>query len=104
MKDNKNKIEQSVYYVPEDGWSLVPLHSKKVWICDSANPKSPVKVGTMFPGGLTFEEMEKMQGVHLEDCSKEWWASLPADEYEKCLLLKNDCIHHYDPCDCKEVA
>ena len=86
--DNVNEeFSCDTYSVPEDGYTLVPLVSVGGWICSYAGSESVVSVGTTFPDGMSGDEMNDDNGVHLEDCSDEWWDSLDTDDTATCKEL-----------------
>ena len=79
--DNVNEeFSCDTYSVPEDGYTLVPIASVGCWICSYAGSESHISVGTTFPSGMNHEEMVEDGGVHLEDCSDEWWDNLDIDD------------------------
>ena len=81
------EVECDTYSVPEDGYTLVPLASVGCWICSYAGSESVVSVGTTFPDGMSGDEMNDDNGVHLDDCSDEWWDSLDTDDLATCKEL-----------------
>ena len=89
--DNVNdEFSGDTYSVPEDGYTLVPLSSVGCWICSYAGSESVVSVGTTFPqlaDDTLSEDMSDDTGVHLDDCSSEWWDSLDTDDLETCREL-----------------
>ena len=81
--DNVNEeFSGDPYSVPEDGYTLVPLASVGCWICSYAGSESVISVGTTFPDGMNDEEMVEDGGVHIDDCSDEWWDSLDNDDWK----------------------
>ena len=76
------EVECDTYSVPEDGYTLVPLTSVGCWICSYAGSESVVSVGTTFPDGMSGDEMNDDNGVHIDDCSDEWWDSLDKDDWK----------------------
>ena len=86
----EEEVDCDTYSVPEDGYTLIPLASVGCWICSEANPKSVVSVGTTFPqlaDDTLSEDMSDDTGVHLDDCSDEWWDSLDTDDLSTCKEL-----------------
>ena len=83
----EEEVEYDTYSVPEDGYTLVPLASVGCWICSYAGSESDISVGTTFPSGMNDEEMVEDGGVHLDDCSDEWWDSLDTDDLATCKEL-----------------
>ena len=81
------EVECDTYSVPEDGYTLVPLASVGCWICSYAGSESPVSILTTFPDGMSGDEMNDDNGVHLDDCSDEWWDSLDTDDLSTCKEL-----------------
>ena len=81
--DNVNEeFESETLITPEDGYTLKPLSSVGCWICTEAGPESVVSVGTTFPDGTLSEDMSDDTGVHIDDCSDEWWDSLDNDDWK----------------------
>ena len=74
------EVDCDTFSVPEDGYTLVPLASVGCWICSYAGSESPVSILTTFPDGMSGDEMNDDNGVHLEDCSDEWWDYLDIDD------------------------
>ena len=74
------EVDCDTFSVPEDGYTLVPLVSVGCWICSYAGSESPVSILTTFPDGMSGDEMNDDNGVHLEDCSDEWWDNLDIDD------------------------
>ena len=78
----EEEVDCDTYSVPEDGYTLIPLASVGCWICSYAGSESPVSILTTFPDGMSGDEMNDDNGVHLDDCSDEWWDSLDNDDWK----------------------
>ena len=78
----EEEVDCDTFSVPEDGYTLVPLVSVGCWICSYAGSESVISVGTTFPSGMNNKEMVEDGGVHLDDCSDEWWDSLDKDDWK----------------------
>ena len=83
----EEEVDCDTYSVPEDGYTLIPLASVGCWICSYAGSESPVSILTTFPDGMSGDEMNDDNGVHLDDCSDEWWDSLDTDDLSTCKEL-----------------
>ena len=78
----EEEVDCDTFSVPEDGYTLVPLVSVGCWICSYAGSESSISVGTTFPDGMNNAEMVEDGGVHIDDCSDEWWDSLDNDDWK----------------------
>ena len=86
------EVDCDTYSVPEDGYTLIPLASVGCWICSYAGSESPVSILTTFPDGMSGDEMNDDNGVHLEDCSDEWWRGLDTEDLRTLLHLQRENI------------
>tara|TARA_R110000744_G_scaffold251493_1_gene367415 strand:- start:196 stop:492 length:297 start_codon:yes stop_codon:yes gene_type:complete len=84
-KNMSNEVFSSndfeTFWVPEDGYTLIPLHSVGTMLCSQAGPESEVPQGMTYPmnGDGTHDEA---MGVHLQDVDSEWFDSLDTDDRE----------------------
>ena len=88
----EEEVDCDTYSVPEDGYTLIPLASVGCWICSYAGSESPVSILTTFPDGMSGDEMNDDNGVHLEDCSDEWWSGLDTEDLRTLLHLQRENI------------
>ena len=69
------------FWVPEDGYTLIPLHSVGTMLCSQAGPESEVPQGMTYPM-LVDGGWDIFGGVHLEDVDCEWFDSLDTNDRE----------------------
>ena len=67
------------FWVPEDGYTLVPLHSVGTMLCTQAGSESEVLQGATFPM-LVDGGWDTNADVHLEDVDCEWFDSLDDED------------------------
>jgi hypothetical protein len=64
--------EGETFWVPEDGYTLVPLHSVGTVLCSQAGTESPVKVGTTYPM-LVDGGWDEGMDCHLDEIENDEW-------------------------------
>ena len=67
------------FWVPEDGYTLVPLHSVSAMLCTQAGSESEVLQGQTFPM-LVEGGWDANAEVHLEDTCDEWFDALSDED------------------------
>ena len=73
--------DYDTYYVPEDGYTLIPLHSVGTMLCSQAGSESEVPQGMTYPM-LVDGGWDIFGGVHLEDTDPEWFDGLDTNDRE----------------------
>ena len=84
-KNMSNEVFSSndfeTFWVPEDGYTLIPLHSVGTMLCSQAGSESEVPQGMTYPM-LVDGGWDENMGVHLEDVDCEWFDSLDTNDRE----------------------
>ena len=70
------------FWVPEDGYTLVPLHSVGTMLCTQAGSESEVPQGMTYPMLADGSGWDTDAGVSLEDVDTEWFDNLDTDDRE----------------------
>ena len=82
-KDMSNEVfisnDFETFWVPEDGYTLVPLHSVSAMLCTQAGSESEVLQGQTFPM-LVEGGWDTNAEVHLEDTCDEWFDALSDED------------------------
>ena len=78
-KNMSNEVFSSndfeTFWVPEDGYTLIPLHSVGTMLCSQAGSESEVPQGMTYPM-LVDGGWDIFGGVHLVDADLEWFKGL----------------------------
>ena len=71
--------DYETFWVPDDGYTIKPLHSVGCVIISQAGPKSPESLGITYPMFVD-GSWDESNGTHLEDTCDEWFERLDTDD------------------------